>query len=65
MATGDNYVGLTLGMNWRPSECFRLRPELRWDRSDVSAQSLGVGGMFDSFGDNDQLTLAVDMLLVF
>ncbi len=65
LVQGGNYVELTLGMNWRPSDSVRIRPELRWDRSDVSAPSLQANGMFDDFGDKDQITLALDMLFLF
>ncbi len=62
---GGNYVELTVGFNWHPSPLVRFRPELRWDRSDVTAPTLDVEGMFDDFQDKDQITAAVDMILTF
>ena len=61
--TGGNYVGLTLGMNWRPTCNLILRPEIRYDYSDV--EPAPGGGIFDDFTADDQLTLAVDALFKF
>jgi hypothetical protein len=62
---GGNYVALTAGVNWRPTPRLLVRPELRWDSSDASASALGVGGMFDAFRKQDQITLAVDLIAFF
>lgn len=62
---GGNYVGLTFGVNWKPSECVVLRPEIRWDWSDVEAPTLNNFGMFDDFQKNDQFTLGLDLITKF
>ncbi len=36
-ASGGNYVGLTMGANWKPTCNLLLRPEIRYDYSDVEA----------------------------
>ena len=59
---GGNYVGLTLGMNWRPTCNMIVRPELRYDYSDVEAFGQRV---FDDFTKRDQLTLAIDAIFRF
>jgi hypothetical protein len=63
--TGGNYTEVTLGFNWMPRPYMTFRPELRWDWSDVSADSLGIQGMYNDFLDSDQVTLAADLILVF
>jgi hypothetical protein len=62
---GGNYVELTFGANWKPTDYFIFRPEIRYDTSDVNAPALGLEGMFDDFTDDDQLTLALDFITVF
>ena len=45
-------------------EALIARTEIRWDRSDVDAPLLGVTGMYDDFTKKDQLTMAVDLILL-
>lgn len=61
--TGGTYVNLTLGLNWRPHDRLRFRPEIRWDYS--STEGPGVAGMFDEFRKNNQVTLAFDLVYLF
>jgi len=61
-ATGMDYGEITLGLNWRPLPNLRLRPELRWDTSDV-VPPLGATGMFDDFTKKDQFLAAIDMII--
>ena len=63
--SGGNYVGLTMGMNWRPSCNLIIRPEVRYDYSDVEAFGFGNDGVYDDFTERDQLTLAVDAIFRF
>lgn len=51
---GDNFVDLSLGLNWKPNDWLTLRPEVRWDYSDV--KMVGYGGVPDSAGIYDHLT---------
>jgi hypothetical protein len=65
LGEGGNFFELTLGVNWRPVPRMLVRPELRWDHSDVAAPTLGIGGVYDVFRRKDQLTMAIDMVLLF
>ena len=60
-ATGEDYGAVTLGLNWQPCANVRLRPELRWDVSNVRPP-FGAGGMFDGFTSRNQFLAAVDMI---
>jgi hypothetical protein len=60
---GGNYTAITFGANWQPYGFLTVRPELRWDWSDVEAPQLGLDGMFNDFQDGDQFLLAFDMIL--
>jgi hypothetical protein len=62
---GSNYYGLTLGANWRPWCKVVVRPELRYDWSDASLPLFNVGGPYDAFSQDHQLTAAVDVVLRF
>jgi hypothetical protein len=58
---GGNCYQVSVGANLRPP-CFRrfvIRPELRWDWSDVEFAGLEVDGLFDDFSENYQLTWAI------
>jgi hypothetical protein len=61
--TGGNYVATTFGFNWRPCENVILRPELRWDWSDVDPPGRRATGMYDDFTKESQLTLGLDLIL--
>ena len=63
--SGGNYVGLTLGLNWRPSCNLIVRPEIRYDYSDAEAFDFGNTGVFDDFSRRDQLLLAIDAIFRF
>ncbi len=62
---GGNYVGLTMGFNWRPRCNVIFRPEIRYDYSDAEAFGFGSTGVFNAFTDKDQLTLATDFIVKF
>jgi len=62
-ATGKNYYEASLGLNWRPNCRWTLRPEVRWDWSDVSP---GIAhGMYNDFLDKNQFTFATDLVYLF
>ena len=65
LVEGGNYFGLTAGANWKFASNWTLRPEIRWDHSDVEVPSLGQTGMYNNFTENDQLTLSTDLILRF
>ncbi len=58
---GGNCYQVSMGANLRPHclQRFVIRPELRWDWSDVEFAGLEVGGLFDDFNKNNQLTWAI------
>lgn len=63
---GDRFIGnfweLTLGLNYRPTDRIRLRPELRYDWYQGSP-ALGSGRLpFDDGTDNKQFTVALDAI---
>ena len=62
---GGNYVEIALGMNCKPRPYITFRPEVRWDWSDVEAPNLGLQGMFNDFLNQDQITVAADLIIVF
>lgn len=62
-ATGKNYYETTLGLNWHPNNRITVRPEVRWDWSDVTP-ALG-SGMYNDFHDKNQFTFATDLVFVF
>lgn len=59
---GGNYTQVTLGVNWKPTTRLLVRPEVRWDTSDVSAPNLGVDGMFIDFTKDNQFTFGTDVI---
>lgn len=65
LVEGGNYFGLTAGANWNVNSRWTMRPEIRWDHSDVEVPSLGRTGMYNNFTENDQLTLATDLIFRF
>jgi Putative beta-barrel porin-2, OmpL-like. bbp2 len=61
---GGNYVGITGGLNWKPSSWFNLRPEIRYDWSDAAAPIFGRQRMFNDFQDGNQITLSFDAIVI-
>jgi len=59
-ATGEDYLELSLGLNWRPCNNLMLRPELRWDWSDV-VPPFGSTGVYNTFTEKNQFLAAVDL----
>lgn len=63
---GRDYFEVTIGGNWRPYSCVMVRPEIRWDWSNISAIApLSAPGMFDDFSRDFQLTAALDVIWQF
>lgn len=70
--TGGNYYQLTLGANWKPEiGCgyVTLRPEIRWDWTDVKDKSIGSGNkgysVFNDGKDCQLITIGLDMIIAF
>lgn len=61
--TGGNYFEMSFGANCRFARRWVVRPEIRYDWSDVVPP--GGGGMYDTFSDDDQFTLATDLIFRF
>ncbi len=66
---GDEYQELTLGFNWKPNPWFCLRPEVRWDWSDVygvdNTYGTGFNGLFSDYTKKTQFTIGVDLVVTF
>ena len=63
--SGGNYFALTLGGNWTPCQNLLFRPELRYDWSDTEYPGFPIGGPFDFFTKDSQLTAAFDLIIEF
>jgi hypothetical protein len=61
-AEGSTYTSLTMGLNYKPFENVRIRPELRWDWTDFN---IGPLSSFDDGSDNNQFTASFDVILTF
>ena len=61
--SGGNYFALTAGLNWKPRRNITLRPEIRWDHSNVAGPPAATRRMFNSFTDTDQLLIAADLIV--
>lgn len=59
---GDFY-NVTLGLNWRPTPNWLIRPEIRWDWYDGPVGPTGLP--FDGGNRDDQFTAAIDATLLF
>lgn len=67
---GIHYYNFTLGMKWRPLEYLTIRPEVRWDWSNVKVNNTigdtsAASGVFDNFTDRSQCTAGLDFVLMF
>lgn len=63
IARGGDYYELTLGANYHPAPWFILRPEARWDYSDLSAP--GINGAYDGGTSKNQFTIGFDLITTF
>lgn len=65
LTDGGNYFGLTFGARLRNrGGNLIVRPEFRVDWANVSANQLNVAGVYDDFSDKNQITAAVDVILL-
>lgn len=62
--SGANYYAITAGVRWQPHRIVTVRPEIRYDWSDIrKTTATETHGVFN--GRNDQLTTSLDMILRF
>jgi len=64
--TGRNFYNVSLAMKWKPLEYLTIRPEVRWDWSDVEV----IGppsrpGVYNDYTSKSQCTAAIDLVLMF
>lgn len=66
-AEGGDYHALTFGVNHRPCRfpCLIVRPEVRYDWSDVAFPGLGVQGLYNDFRNDTQLTYSINAIARF
>ena len=65
---GDEYVNLSLGLNWKPTPWITVRPEVRWDSSNVCDYVNGnqvIRGVYDDYSKDDMVTVGGDMVIRF
>lgn len=58
---GGNYYAVTAGLNYSPLSWLKLRPEVRYDWFDAN----GATQAFDGGTENDQIAVAMDMIVAF
>ncbi|MDR2762512.1 MAG: porin [Planctomycetaceae bacterium] len=65
--SGKNYYELTLGANWKPTTNITVRPELRFDWSDIKRHSKfgsqKIDGVYN--GKNNMTSFAIDAIVRF
>lgn len=62
-AAAANYYGATIGLNYSPFKCFKVRPELRWDFQDRDDETDVPA--YDNGTEDSQFTAAIDFILKF
>jgi hypothetical protein len=61
-AVGANYLAASFGVNYSPVPWFTFRPEVRYDWADEDVFNIDSNGVGV---DNDQVTVAMDMIVTF
>ena len=59
MGDGSNLYACTFGLNWTPSDCLKVRPEIRYDWTDTGGRAFGPDE------DDNATTFGVDAILEF
>ncbi|MCL2347040.1 MAG: porin [Planctomycetaceae bacterium] len=66
---GTDYTQITLGLNWKPTSWLVIRPEGRWDYSDVCMKDGNgnpiLGGVFDNFTAKKQITTSISAIMTY
>ena len=62
-----SFYAVSAGVNYSPVSWFKLRPELRYDNfaADSGAAANGMATPFDAGNENDQIGVAMDMIVTF
>ncbi|MGL4595720.1 MAG: outer membrane beta-barrel protein [Thermoguttaceae bacterium] len=66
--SGTNYYELTLGVNWKPVSCVTIRPEVRYDWSDVRVRDKISGvesGIYSNRSQSKMVSFAIDGIVRF
>ncbi|MBN2294450.1 MAG: porin [Pirellulales bacterium] len=63
--TGKNYCELTLGLNWQPNNCMIIRPEFRWDWSNVEGVPPNSYHPYNDYKSSHQFLFATDIIIRF
>ena len=63
--TGTNYSELTLGLNWQPNNRITVRPEVRWDWSNVKGSAQLPFRPYNDFNSSYQFLFATDVIIRF
>ena len=58
---GANYYAVSAGVNYTPISWLKFRPEVRYDWADTN----GAGNAYDNGNENDEISLAMDMIVTF
>lgn len=61
--SGQNYYELTLGANWKPTRYLTVRPEVRYDWSNV--QYGKTGGVYSANDRREMVSFAIDAVFRF
>lgn len=61
--SGQNYYELTLGANWKPTRYLTIRPEVRYDWSNV--QYGKTGGVYSANDRREMVSFAIDAVFRF
>lgn len=63
--SGSDYCEITLGLNWQPTKCVMVRPELRWDWSDVKGSEFFPFRPYNDYTSSSQFLFATDLIVRF
>lgn len=70
VVTGNDYFALTASVRWRVTDQITIRPEARWDWSDIRGNPDAPGGdpafrVFDDRTSGSQILLSTDVIIEF
>ncbi|MDO4858386.1 MAG: outer membrane beta-barrel protein [Thermoguttaceae bacterium] len=63
--TPANYFAWSFGVNWEPFTWLNIRPEVRWDYSDLEIEGVPNGYAFDNGTSKTQFTFGLDAIVKF
>lgn len=64
---GDEYTDVSVGLNWKPCSNITVRPEARWDWSNIRGTDANAGfnGIFNNGAKKNQFVTGVDLVVTF